>query len=55
MYVGNELRYRIPEETKRLEIRVKNTKVTAKADGVPLSKIKDTEHEDSNRPADAAD
>ena len=50
LYVGKELWYRIPDKTQRLEIRVTNRKIAAKADGVLLVKITDTEHEDANRP-----
>ena len=44
LYIGN-VPYRIPEETQRLVIRIKNSKLTAKADGVPLLTIEGTEHD----------
>jgi hypothetical protein len=43
LYVGKDLRFRIPEETKRLIIKVKNSNIAVEADGVVLPKVEDTE------------
>jgi hypothetical protein len=43
LYVGKDLRFRIPEETKRLIIKVENSNIAVEADGVLLPKVEDTE------------
>jgi hypothetical protein len=43
LYVGKDLRFRIPEKTKKLRIKVKNCNIAVKADGVLLPKVEDTE------------
>jgi hypothetical protein len=47
LYVGKDLRFRIPDKTKKLRIEVKNSNIAVKADGVLLPKVEDTEPADS--------
>ncbi len=49
LYVGKELRFRIPEKTQKLDIKVKNGNIAVKADGVLLPMVEDTEQADAMR------